>query len=157
MTDNSQFFRAVTFIPDTEKVDLDDSYGTYSYEYESVEGNNPPTKENKLNQFKSAKIKGNDFGEEDPNKELLEDEIILNILKRGVKTNEEDYNLSYEGDDVVHQQEQDGKEETSLEEDSEQQEQERTTSDESYQSWGLAAFDQLGDLQRGDDYEDTRS
>ena len=156
MTDNSQFFRAVTFIPDTEKVDLDDSYGTYSYEYESVEGNSPPTKENKLNQFKSAKIKGNDFGEEDPNKELLEDEIILNILKRGVKTNEEDYNLSHEGGDVV-QLEQSGKEETSLEEDSEQQEQERTTSDESYQSWGLAAFDQLGDLQRGDDYEDTRS
>ena len=156
MTDNSQFFRAVTFIPDTEKVDLDDSYGTYSYEYESVEGNNPPTKENKLNQFKSAKIKGNDFGEEDPNKELLEDEIILNILKRGVKTNEEDYNLSHEGGDVV-QQEQDGKEETSVEDHSEQQEQERTTSDESYQSWGLAAFDQLGDLQRGDDYEDTRS
>ena len=156
MTDNSQFFRAVTFIPDTEKVDLDDSYGTYSYEYESVEGNNPPTKENKLNQFKSAKIKGNDFGEEEPNEELLEDEIILNILKRGVKTNEEDYNLSHEGGDVV-QLEQSGKEETSLEEDSEQQEQERTTSDESYQSWGLAAFDQLGDLQRGDDYEDTRS
>ena len=157
MTDNSQFFRAVTFIPDTEKVDLDDSYGTYSYEYESEEGNNPPTKGNKLNQFKSAKMKGNDFGEEEPNKELLEDEIILNILKRGVKTNEEDYNLSYEGDDVVHQQEQDGKEETSVEDHSEQQEQERTTSDESYQSWGLAAFDQLGDLQRGDDYEDTRS
>ena len=156
MTDNSQFFRAVTFIPDTEKVDLDDSYGTYSYEYESVEGNNPPTKENKLNQFKSAKIKGNDFGEEEPNEELLEDEIILNILKRGVKTNEEDYNLSHEGGDVV-QLEQSGKEETSLEEDSEQQEQERTTSDESYQSWGLAAFDQLGDLQRGDDYENTRS
>ena len=156
MTDNSQFFRAVTFIPDTEKVDLDDSYGTYSYEYESVEGNSPPTKENKLNQFKSAKIKGNDFGEEEPNEELLEDEIILNILKRGVKTNEEDYNLSHEGGDVV-QLEQSGKEETSLEEDSEQQEQERTTSDESYQSWGLAAFDQLGDLQRGDDYEDTRS
>ena len=156
MTDNSQFFRAVTFIPDTEKVDLDDSYGTYSYEYESVEGNNPPTKENKLNQFKSAKIKGNDFGEEEPNEELLEDEIILNILKRGVKTNEEDYNLSHEGGDVV-QLEQSGKEETSVEEDSEQQEQERTTSDESYQSWGLAAFDQLGDLQRGDDYENTRS
>ena len=156
MTDNSQFFRAVTFIPDTEKVDLDDSYGTYSYEYESEEGNNPPTKGNKLNQFKSAKIKGNDFGEGEPNKELLEDEIILNILKRGVKTNEEDYNLSHEGGDVV-QLEQSGKEETSLEEDSEQQEQERTTSDESYQSWGLAAFDQLGDLQRGDDYEDTRS
>ena len=156
MTDNSQFFRAVTFIPDTEKVDLDDSYGTYSYEYESVEGNNPPTKENKLNQFKSAKMKGNDFGEEEPNKELLEDEIILNILKRGVKTNEEDYNLSHEGGDVV-QLEQSGKEETSLEEDSEQQEQERTTSDESYQSWGLAAFDKLGDLQRGDDYENTRS
>ena len=111
MTDNSQFFRAVTFIPDTEKVDLDDSYGTYSYEYESEEGNNPPTKENKLNQFKSAKIKGNDFGEEEPNKELLEDEIILKILKRGVKTNEEDYNLSYEGDDVE-QQEQSAKEET---------------------------------------------
>lgn len=156
MTDNSQFFRAVTFVPDTEKVDLDDSYGTYSYEYESEEGNNPPTKGNKLNQFKSAKIKGNDFGEEEPNKELLEDEIILKILKRGVKTNEEDYNLSHQGDDVV-QQEQSGKEETSLEEDSEQQEQERATSDESYQSWGLAAFDQLGDLQKGDDYEDTRS
>ena len=156
MTDNSQFFRAVTFIPDTEKVDLDDSYGTYSYEYESEEGNNPPTKENKLNQFKSAKIKGNDFGEEKLNKELLEDEIILKILKRGVKTNEEDYNLSYEGDDDV-QQEQSGKEETSLEEDSEQKEQEKATSDESYQSWGLAAFDKLGDLQRGDDYEDTRS
>ena len=156
MTDNSQFFRAVTFIPDTEKVDLDDSYGTYSYEYESEEGNNPPTKENKLNQFKSAKIKGNDFGEEEPNKELLEDEIILKILKRGVKTNEEDYNLSYEGDDVV-QQDQSAKEETSLEEDSEQKEQERATSDESYQSWGLAAFDQLGNLQRGDDYEETRS
>ena len=150
MTDNSQFFRAVTFIPDTEKVDLDDSYGTYSYEYESEEGNNPPTKENKLNQFKSAKIKGNDFGEEEPNKELLEDEIILKILKRGVKTNEEDYNLSYEG-------KQSAKEETSLEEDSEQKEQEKATSDESYQSWGLAAFDKLGDLQRGDDYEDTRS
>ena len=156
MTDNSQFFRAVTFIPDTEKVDLDDSYGTYSYEYESEEGNNPPTKGNKFNQFKSAKMKGNDFGEEEPNKELLEDEIILNILKRGVKTNEEDYNLSHEGDDVV-QLEQSGKEETSLEDHSEQQEQERTTSDESYQSWGLAAFDQLGDLQRGDDYENTRS
>ena len=150
MTDNSQFFRAVTFIPDTEKVDLDDSYGTYSYEYESEEGNNPPTKENKLNQFKSAKIKGNDFGEEEPNKELLEDEIILKILKRGVKTNEEDYNLSYE-------REQSAKEETSLEEDSEQKEQEKATSDESYQSWGLAAFDQLGNLQKGDDYEDTRS
>ena len=156
MTDNSQFFRAVTFIPDTEKVDLDDSYGTYSYEYESEEGNNPPTKENKLNQFKSAKIKGNDFGEEELNKELLEDEIILKILKRGVKTNEEDYNLSYEGDDVV-QQEQSAKEETSLEEDSEQKEEEKATSDESYQSWGLAAFDQLGNLQKGDDYEDTRS
>ena len=156
MTDNSQFFRAVTFIPDTEKVDLDDSYGTYSYEYESEEGNNPPTKENKLNQFKSAKIKGSDFGEEEPNKELLEDEIILKILKRGVKTNEEDYNLSYEGDDLV-QQEQSAKEETSLEEDSEQKEQEKATSDESYQSWGLAAFDQLGNLQKGDDYEDTRS
>ena len=153
MTDNSQFFRAVTFIPDTEKVDLDDSYGTYSYEYESEEGNNPPTKENKLNQFKSAKIKGNDFGEEELNKELLEDEIILKILKRGVKTNEEDYNLSYEGDDLV-QQEQSAKEETSLEGD---EEQERATSGESYQSWGLAAFDKLGDLQRGDDYEDTRS
>ena len=150
MTDNSQFFRAVTFIPDTEKVDLDDSYGTYSYEYESEEGNNPPTKENKLNQFKSAKIKGNDFGEEKLNKELLEDEIILKILKRGVKTNEEDYNLSYEG-------EQSAKEETSLEEDSEQKEEERATSDERYQSWGLAAFDQLGNLQKGDDYEDTRS
>ena len=150
MTDNSQFFRAVTFIPDTEKVDLDDSYGTYSYEYESEEGNNPPTKENKLNQFKSAKIKGNDFGEEEPNKELLEDEIILKILKRGVKTNEEDYNLSYEG-------KQSAKEETSLEEDSEQKEQEKATSDESYQSWGLAAFDQLGNLQKGDDYEETRS
>ena len=110
----------------------------------------------KLNQFKSAKIKGNDFGEEEPNKELLEDEIILKILKRGVKTNDEDYNLSYEGDDVV-QQEQSGKEETSLEEDSEQKEEERATSDESYQSWGLAAFDQLGNLQRGDDYEETRS
>ena len=156
MTDNSQFFRAVTFIPDTEKVDLDDSYGTYSYEYESEEGNNPPTKENKLNQFKSAKIKGSDFGEEEPNKELLEDEIILKILKRGVKTNEEDYNLSYEGDDLV-QQEQSAKEETSLEEDSEQKEQEKATSDESYQSWGLAAFDQLGNLQKGDDYEETRS
>ena len=153
MTDNSQFFRAVTFIPDTEKVDLDDSYGTYSYEYESEEGNNPSTKENKLNQFKSAKIKGNDFGEEEPNKELLEDEIILKILKRGVKTNEEDYNLSYEGDDLV-QQEQSAKEETSLEGD---EEQERATSGESYQSWGLAAFDQLGNLQRGDDYEETRS
>ena len=156
MTDNSQFFRAVTFIPDTKKVDLDDSYGTYSYEYESVEGNNPPTKENKLNQFKSAKIKGNDFGEEEPNKELLEDELILKILKRGVKTNEEDYNLSYEGDDLV-QQEQSAKEETSLEVDEEKQEQEKATSGESYQSWGLAAFDQLGNLQKGDDYEETRS
>ena len=153
-TNKESYFRAVTFNPmeaggEDEYDDNDDSYTTYSYEYDSSDDYNAPTNSDKK-LFRSSKIvMKKDGGRKGRNKDILEEESLLRFLKKGASPSEykrEDYKLGHRDDDMKKGKGKKKKEfEGSIERSKEVYLTRRGGSDESQASWGLAAFGGTGD------------
>ena len=191
-TNQDQYFRAVTFQPleaeeeddETQNDDKNDSYTTYSYEYQSNEvykdykkdtnsdknvfrsskikigeGSNKAKKSDKKVSSSSKKVIGKGSGGKgSKNNDMLEEELLLKTLKEGApsKYNQEDYNLGHREDDLkTRKKEKRDEFEGSIERSKE--EKGKGGSDESRPSWGLDAFETEPKDRSSHDYQDTRS
>ena len=191
ITNQDSYFRAVTFQPlkaeggddETQYDDSNDSYTTYSYEYESSEDYSDPKKDTNSDKklFRSSKIKlgkgsykaknsdkklfssskivigKGSGGKGRKNNDMMEEELLLETLKEGApsKYNQEDYKLGHQEDDLKTRK---GEKKDEFDGSIERSKEEKGKggSDESRPSWGLNAFEQPEDLS-SHDYEDTRS